>query len=109
MKEKSNVEMDGFITAEEYREREARKVNLIMHRVRESEAVSAELRREADTLECGKIFRAAGVSEQDSEIKACRRLGEKGNDPRPLVKGNEEGDGQSGHLGRSQAAEEHRL
>jgi hypothetical protein len=85
MKEKSSVEMDGFMTAEEYREREARKVNLIMHRVRESEAASAELRREADTLECGKIFRAAGVSEQDSEIKACRRLGEKGNDPRPLV------------------------
>jgi hypothetical protein len=73
------------MTAEEYREREARKVNLIMHRVKESEAVSAELRREADMLECGKIFRATGVPEQDREIKACRRLGEKGNDPRPLV------------------------
>jgi hypothetical protein len=36
-------------------------------------------------LECSTIFRAAGVAEQDSEIRACRRIGERGNDPRPVV------------------------
>jgi hypothetical protein len=85
IKNSRSDESASYLTAEEYREREARKVNLIMHRVRESEEESAELRRKADTLECSAIFRAAGVAEQDSEIRACRRIGERGNDPRPVV------------------------
>jgi hypothetical protein len=74
-----------FLTAEEYREREARKLNLILHRVKESAAVSAELRREADTQECLNVFEAAGVPPADRAIKTCRRIGEKGPAPRPMV------------------------
>jgi hypothetical protein len=37
-----------FITAEEYREREARRANIIMHRVQEPVATTAEERRQAD-------------------------------------------------------------
>jgi ElaB/YqjD/DUF883 family membrane-anchored ribosome-binding protein len=75
----------GYMTAEEYREREARRLNVVMHRVKESAAATAEMRREADIAECGNIFRAAGIQEQDREIRACRRVGEKGSEPRPVV------------------------
>jgi hypothetical protein len=78
----------GMMTSEEYREREARRLNIIMHRVKESAAATAELRREADMMECNNIFKAAGVTEQDRDIKTCRRIGEKSkvsNEPRPVV------------------------
>jgi hypothetical protein len=85
MKNRNTEEAAAFLTAEEYREREARKLNLIMHRVKESAAVTAELRREADTQECHHILEAAGVPAADQEIKTCRRIGEKGPEPRPMV------------------------
>jgi hypothetical protein len=85
IKNSKSDEAAGYMTAEEYREREARRVNLVMHRVRESAAQTAELRKEADMLECSNIFKAAGVAEQSRDIKVCRRLGEKGNEPRPVV------------------------
>jgi vacuolar-type H+-ATPase subunit I/STV1 len=69
IKNSRSDESAGYLTAEEYREREARKVNLIMHRVRESEEESAELRRKADMLECSTIFRAAGVAEQAARLE----------------------------------------
>jgi hypothetical protein len=85
MKSNRAVESAAFLTAEEYREREARKLNLILHRVKESAATSAELRREADTQECMNVFEAAGVQPADRAIKTCRRIGEKGQVPRPMV------------------------
>jgi hypothetical protein len=85
MKGKNADEAATFLTAKEYREREARKLNLVMHRVKESAAMSAELRREADTQECQLIFEAAEVPAADCEIKTCRRIGEKGPEPRPMV------------------------
>jgi hypothetical protein len=85
MKSDRTVQSATFLTAEEYREREARKLNLILHRVKESAAVSAELRREADTQECMHVFEAAGVPPADRAIKTCRRIGEKGPAPRPMV------------------------
>jgi hypothetical protein len=39
----------------------------------------------ADTQECQHIFEAAGVPAADREIKTCRRIGEKGPEPRPMV------------------------
>jgi hypothetical protein len=85
IKNKKNDETAALMTAEEYKEREARRLNIIMHRVRESAAATAELRREADIAECKNIFQAAGVAEQDREIRTCRRLGEKSSEPRPVV------------------------
>jgi hypothetical protein len=77
-----------YVTREELREREARKLNLIMHRVKEAgeDCRSGEERRVKDTEECAGIFRALGMErEAREEIKHCRRVGERGEEPRPLV------------------------
>jgi hypothetical protein len=62
---------------DEYRERESRRANVIMHRVKEPEAATAEERRAADLEECGNILHAVGLSAVKHEIKTCRRLGER--------------------------------
>ena len=79
---------EKFVTREEYREREARKLNIIMHRVKEpsDQARTAEDRKAEDTTECVKIFRALGLEDEAKQgIKHCRRVGERGTEPRPLV------------------------
>jgi hypothetical protein len=85
VKEKKNDESNNYITAEEYREREARRLNLIFHRVPESLDRDAVTRREADLLECSNILRAIGLGNSCADIKLCRRLGEKSDEPRPLI------------------------
>jgi hypothetical protein len=76
--------------AEEMREREIRRRNVVMHRVGEAgeEVRTAEERREWDLKSCDNIFRVLNLdmSSKDS-VKFCRRVGEKGNGPRPLVVG----------------------
>ncbi len=42
---------------------------------------------EADKEECEKVFRAMGSKARRSDIRFCRRLGEKGEDDRPLLLG----------------------
>ena len=79
---------DKYISREEYREREARKLNIIMHRVKEpgNEVKTAEDRRQQDTVESIKIFTALMMEEEGrTDIKLCRRIGERGQDPRPMV------------------------
>ena len=79
---------EKFVTKEELREREARKLNVILHRVKEAgeDLRTGEERRNHDTEECGKIFRALHLEEEDeSNIKHCRRIGEASQDPGPLV------------------------
>ena len=79
---------DRYVTKEEFREREARKTNIIMHRVKEpgDEVRSGEERRQQDMEECTKIFKALMMEEEArNDIKLCRRIGEKGADPRPMV------------------------
>jgi hypothetical protein len=85
IKEKSKDETSQFITAEEYREREARKANVVMHRVKEPEATTAEERRSADIEECGNILQAAGLGAAKRDIRTCRRVGEKRDGPRPMI------------------------
>ena len=81
--------IDEYVTKEELREREARKTNIIMHRVVEptDEYRTAEERRRADTEECKKIFNVLDMEKEGEEdISFCRRIGEKGGaKPRPLV------------------------
>ena len=77
-----------MLTKEEYREREARRLNLIIHRVKEprQEIKAGEERRMADTEECTKIFSALGLEEEAKRnIKHCRRIEERTEEPRPLV------------------------
>jgi hypothetical protein len=76
--------------AEEMREREMRRKNVVMHRVGEAEgeAASLEERKKWDLLSCNNIFAALQLSMRAEEVvKFCRRVGEKGEGPRPLLVG----------------------
>jgi hypothetical protein len=85
VKETRKDELSQFITAEEYREREARRYNVILHRVPEPAGGSGEERKMADLATCSKIFAAIGLKDWTCDIKLCRRLGERGDNPRPLI------------------------
>ena len=64
------------------------KTNIIMHRVAEAqeEFRTAEEKRRVDTEECRKIFRVLDMEKEgDEDITFCRRIGERGEEPRPLV------------------------
>jgi hypothetical protein len=76
--------------AEEMREREIRRKNVVMHRVGEAgEGVKKpEERREWDLQSCNNIFKALNLNMNSQEaVKFCRRVGEKGEGPRPLIVG----------------------
>jgi hypothetical protein len=75
---------------EEMRERDIRKKNVVMHRVGEAgeEVKSLAERRNWDMKSCDNIFRALKLEMQsENVIKFCRRVGEKGAGPRPLIVG----------------------
>ena len=87
-KETASQRNEEYVTREELREREARKTNIIMHRVTEpsEEHKTQEERRRVDTEECRKIFSTLDMEKEGEEdISFCRRIGEKGEEPRPLV------------------------
>jgi hypothetical protein len=76
--------------AEEMREREIRKRNVVMHRVGEAgEGVrTIEKRKAWDLKSCENIFRALNMDfNYDNAVKFCRRVGEKGAGPQPLIVG----------------------
>ena len=88
VKDTAELRMEEYVTKEELREREARKTNIIMHRVAEpsEEYRTMEERRRVDTEECRKIFKELDMEKEGEEdISFCRRIGEKGEDPRPMV------------------------
>jgi uncharacterized membrane protein len=74
---------------EEMREREIRRLNLVLHRVEEpSQRIrDGRERMEADKKACVKIFKAMKVPSSSEDIRFCRRIGEKGDEPRPLLIG----------------------
>ena len=65
---------EKFVTKEELREREARKLNVILHRVKEAgeDLRTGEERRNHDTEECGKIFRSLHLEEEDESNQALQ-------------------------------------
>jgi hypothetical protein len=76
--------------AAEMREREIRKKNVIMHRVGEAgpEVKTLEDRKAWDMKSCNNIFRALDLDmSSDSAVRFVRRVGERGEGPRPLVVG----------------------
>ena len=75
--------------AEEMRERELRRKSVVLHRVEEAGdwARTAEERREWDVKSVEKIFRTLKLELCRKVIKFCRRVGEKGDEPRPMVVG----------------------
>jgi hypothetical protein len=76
--------------ADEMRERDIRRKNVVMHRVGEAgdEVRAMEDRRAWDLQSCDNIFRALKLSfTSEKAVRFCRRVGEKGAGPRPLIVG----------------------
>jgi hypothetical protein len=76
---------------EEMRERAVRRLNLVLH-YRYVEEPSQRIRdgrerMKADKKACVKIFTAAKITATSEEITFCRRIGEKRDEPRPLLLG----------------------
>ena len=73
----------------EWREREAKRLNVIFHCIGEAEdrrATGSE-RQEWDRKSCVNIFRALKLNIGEDAIRFCRRVGEKKEEPRPMVVG----------------------
>ena len=72
--------------AEELREQQVRRKNIIVYRMEEANnsVVEASERREWDLASCENLFAAAKLSMNRAEILFCRRIGEKGDMPRPM-------------------------
>ena len=75
--------------SEEMREREARRRNIILHCVGEdrNEKSSGKDRQEWDRKSCYNVFSGMGVILEEDAVRFCRRVGEKKDEPRPLVCG----------------------
>jgi len=87
---------------EELRERETRKLNLIIHGVEEPEkARDNRERMEMDMDSCSKIFDTMEARVKRDQMKFCRRLGEKGREPRPIIIGLTSEDGRRQILEKS--------
>jgi hypothetical protein len=75
---------------DELRQRDSRRMNVIMHGVEEidKEDAAGSERREWDRAECLAILETLRMGMEDSDIKFTRRLGEaSGRGPRPLCVG----------------------
>ncbi len=74
---------------EELRDREARRLNLVLHGVPEceQEAATGRERQSWDKEQCLKLCQAQGLDYDSETIKFCRRVGAVGDGPRPLVVG----------------------
>ena len=73
----------------ELREREARRLNLVIHGLQEpaENIKDSRGRMEQDKIECERLFIAMKARTRYQAIRFCRRIGERGEDPRPLVFG----------------------
>jgi len=73
----------------EMRERDLRKKNVLVHRMEEAGewAKTANERRTWDMDSCGNMFKELRMDWNKEAIRFCRRIGEKGEEPRPMVVG----------------------
>jgi hypothetical protein len=85
---KDNGDRDDKL-CDEMQEREVRRMNLIIHGVDEQpEDIRGNRERiENDKTRCELIFKAMRARTRKDDIRFCRRLGEKSNEPRPIVIG----------------------
>ena len=80
--------MEAVMDAE-LREREARRLNLVIHGLHEPDdniKYNRE-RMEQDKIECERLFIAMKARTRYQAMRFCRRIGERGEDPRPIVIG----------------------
>jgi hypothetical protein len=68
-------------------EREVRRMNLILHGVDEqSDKIRGNRERmEKDKARCELIFNAMRARTRKEDLRFCRRIGERGDEPRPIV------------------------
>lgn len=71
----------------EIRERETRKLNVLIHGMPESTEEVTQRRKEWDIQSCCNVFTALRLNLGEEAIKFCRRVGQKGEAARPLVLG----------------------
>jgi hypothetical protein len=72
------------------RERESRRLNVVFHGIGEKERVEGDTGKDRaawDKKSCGNVFEALNLDMTEEAVKFCRRLGEKGEEPRPLMAG----------------------
>lgn len=74
---------------EELKERESKRTNLLLHGVEEParNITGNRERMEDDLRACERIFKEAKARTKRADIKFCRRIGERGEKPRPMVVG----------------------
>jgi hypothetical protein len=73
----------------EWRDRESRKESVVIHGLEEPapNVTGNKERREEDLKQCTTIFKAIKANIDREDVSFCRRLGEKGEKPRPLAIG----------------------
>jgi hypothetical protein len=90
--EKNNESEDKI--CDEMQEREVRRMNLILHGVDEQpdEMRGNRERMENDKARCELIFSTMRARTKRQDLRFCRRIGERGDEPRPIVIGLESED-----------------
>ena len=75
--------------SEESKEKKARELNLVLHGIKENTEEGARGRDKWnwDVQTCNNLFQALKLNLNADNIKFCRRVGERGSDPRPLILG----------------------
>ena len=73
----------------ELREREVRRLNVIIHGLEEvvQEVTGNKNRMEEVKRRCEEVFRTLGSRTSSNSMRFCRRIGERGEAPRPVVVG----------------------
>ena len=96
---------------DELRERESRKLNLVVHGLPEphENIKDPKSRMEQDKMECEKLFIAMKARTRNQAVRFCRRIGARGGDPRPLVFGELQRRREIPHTGKSERALVHLL
>jgi len=80
--------IDETSVYEELREREQRKTNVVIYGMKEAPTRYTGMERwDWDKDSCGNLFRALKIEMPETSIKFLRRVGEAGEQPRPLVVG----------------------
>jgi hypothetical protein len=85
----SDKEARDDTLCDELREREIRKLNIVIHGLHEPDQniFNNSERIEADRRICGELFAAMGVRLRGTDLRFCRRVGERSAQPRPVVVG----------------------
>jgi len=88
VEETAKTTASGSSIFEELRERESRRLNVVMYGIGEAPAdMTGRERWDWDLQSCGNLFSDLSLGLQRDCIKFCRRVGEVGPQPRPMVVG----------------------